>query len=113
MLPPTQEITFSQGYFILILGKLEIALSLKEKMKYAVALILGLSLFASCSEADLGTQIGNAYCACTKTHSDMAKRNTCLVEVSEKYKAQQEALSEDEKKAVQSKVEEITAGCAE
>lgn len=82
-------------------------------MKYAAALILSLSLFASCSEADLGTQIGNAYCDCTKTHDDLVERNACLVEVSEKYKAQQEALSDDEKKSVQAKVEEITKGCSE
>ena len=71
-----------------------------------------LFLVASCAQADLGTEIGNAYCDCTSKYEDMNERNDCLVKVTEDYKVKQEALSEEEKKAVQKKVEEVSAACA-
>ena len=72
---------------------------------------LTLFLFSSCSETDLGTQVGNAYCDCTEKYKDLAERNECLVKITDDYKVKQEALTEEERKTVQKKVEEVSAAC--
>ena len=82
---------------------------IKNTLLFGAALFL----FVSCGETDLGTEIGNAYCDCTKKFEDLTERNDCLVKVTEDYKAKQVALSEEEQKKVQKKVEEVSAACSE
>ncbi|MGB0428920.1 MAG: hypothetical protein ACPGLV_00505 [Bacteroidia bacterium] len=82
-----------------------------KNLPILLSFALALFVFSSCAETDLGTQVGNAYCDCTEKYEDLDERNECLVKVTEDYKVKQEALSEEERKTVQQKVEEVSAAC--